>query len=98
MARPRKYYVLLSLDAPPQILTGSDAARKAGHYGYGYKTLTDAQEYIAWWQYERQIEHAMSERYITKQMRVQRTTYYRPGEETPYLAYGDPPPSSPWQT
>lgn len=98
MARPRKYYVLLSLDAPPEIIDGSDAARKAGHFGYGYKTRQAAEEDAAWWQYERKTEHVMSERYVPKYMRIQRTCYYRPGDEEPYLTYGDPPPSSPWRT
>src|SRR5690606_18819573 len=88
MARPRKYYVLLSLDHPPKILNGSDAARKAGVFAYGYKTLTNAQEYIAWWQYERQAGPPRSERYVPKHLRPQRTCYYRPGDDEPYLTYG----------
>ena len=98
VARPRQYYVLLSLDAPPRILDGSDAARKAGVFGNGFTTLTDAQEYVAWWQYERQTEHVMSPRYVPTHMRIKRATYYRPGDDQPYLTYGDPPPAHPWQT
>ena len=97
VARPRKYYVLLSLDAPPRIIDGSDAARQAGHFSHGYKTRHEAEEAAAWWQYER-TTYQPSERYVPKYLRPQRVSYYRPGDAEPYLSYGDRPPANIWQT
>lgn len=53
--RPRKYFVLFNHSGIFAIVEGQAAARRLSDSYASFKTLLEAEEYAAWWTYDRDV-------------------------------------------